>query len=179
MKKNILLVTLSLLVVAGFSYSAGGGNPWQELRDAIAALTARVDAIQLIPGPQGEAGPAGPAGPQGEIGPVGPQGIPGPVGPMGPQGPVGPMGPAGTGSGTGTIIVVAREGTPVFGGVVDANASCQAGETLVGGGYTLSNAAAHVWAERIAYIGYPAYLVSSYSDAGATLTAIAYCMRIN
>jgi Collagen triple helix repeat (20 copies) len=61
----------------------------------------KISAIQLTPGPQGEAGPAGANGTDGAVGLQGPQGPQGPVGPMGPQGPqgdegpVGPQGPAG------------------------------------------------------------------------------------
>jgi len=70
----------------------------------------KISAIQLTPGPQGEAGPQGPqgevgpqgpagadgaVGPQGETGPAGANGADGAVGPQGPQGPVGPMGPQG------------------------------------------------------------------------------------
>lgn len=52
-------------------------------------VDAAIEAVELMPGPQGEQGPAGEQGPQGE------QGIQGEIGPQGPQGEMGPEGPAG------------------------------------------------------------------------------------
>lgn len=52
----------------------------------------QISQIELMPGPQGEAGPqgekgeTGEQGPQGERGPQGPQGLQGEMGPQGPQG---------------------------------------------------------------------------------------------
>lgn len=57
-----------------------------ELRDADAALAARITALERFdpvpgpPGPQGEAGPPGPKGDTGATGPMGPQGVAGPAG---------------------------------------------------------------------------------------------------
>ena len=77
------------------------------------SVDAKLEVIELTPGPQGEQGPQGepgvqgpqgPAGPQGEPGPQGPQGEPGPAGkdgvdgapgPKGDKGDIGPQGPAG------------------------------------------------------------------------------------
>lgn len=61
-------------------------------------VEARIEAIELTPGPQGEkgdAGEAGPQGPQGEAGPAGADGAQGEMGPEGPMGPQGEQGPAG------------------------------------------------------------------------------------
>lgn len=55
-------------------------------------VDAKIAAIELLPGPQGEPGPAGP---QGIDGLQGPEGQPGPQGPAGPQGPQGPQGEPG------------------------------------------------------------------------------------
>lgn len=138
-------------------------------------------------------GPAGPMGPQGPQGELGPQGIPGPQGPAGPQGetgpqgPEGPMGPQGiqgppgsSGGGSGTPVVFVRPGTTVeFPVIGDATAICNEGETLIGGGYELGDALAHVTAERIAMIGQPTYFVTARAAVNpTTLTAIAYCLRI-
>ena len=71
------------------------------------SVDAKLEVIELTPGPKGDKGepgvqgPQGPAGPQGEPGPQGPQGEPGPAGKdgidgaPGPKGDIGPQGPAG------------------------------------------------------------------------------------
>ena len=74
------------------------------------SVDAKLEVIELTPGPKGDKGeqgvqgPQGPAGPQGEPGLQGPQGEPGPAGkdgvdgapgPKGDTGDVGPQGPAG------------------------------------------------------------------------------------
>ena len=71
------------------------------------SVDAKLEVIELTPGPKGdkgERGEVGPAGPQGEPGPQGPQGEPGPAGkdgidgapgPKGDKGDIGPQGPAG------------------------------------------------------------------------------------
>ena len=68
------------------------------------SVDAKLEAIELTPGPQGEVGPAGPQGepgPQGEKGdtgepgPAGKDGIDGAPGPKGDKGDIGPQGPAG------------------------------------------------------------------------------------
>lgn len=58
-------------------------------------LNARINNIELTPGPQGEQGPQGPQGEQGEVGPQGPEGKQGPEGAVGPQGERGEQGPEG------------------------------------------------------------------------------------
>lgn len=71
------------------------------------SVDAKLEVIELTPGPkgdkgepgvqgiQGEVGPAGPQGEQGEPGPAGKDGIDGAPGPKGDTGDVGPQGPAG------------------------------------------------------------------------------------
>ena len=65
------------------------------------SVDAKLEVIELTPGPQGPQGPQGEPGVQGEVGPAGPQGPAGEQGPQGIQGPkgdqgeVGPQGPAG------------------------------------------------------------------------------------
>ena len=62
------------------------------------SVDAKLEVIELTPGPQGPQGPQGEPGiqgPQGEIGPAGPQGEPGPQGEKGDTGDIGPQGPAG------------------------------------------------------------------------------------
>ena len=83
------------------------------------SVDAKLEVIELTPGPQGPQGPQGEPGPQGEVGPAGPQGEqgpagkdgidgapgpkgdkgdtgePGPQGPKGDTGDIGPQGPAG------------------------------------------------------------------------------------
>ena len=62
------------------------------------SVDAKLEVIELTPGPQGPQGPQGEPGvqgPQGEVGPAGPQGEPGPQGPKGDKGDIGPQGPAG------------------------------------------------------------------------------------
>lgn len=71
------------------------------------SVDAKLEVIELTPGPQGEQGPqgepgiqgpqgeVGPAGPQGETGPAGKDGVDGAPGPKGDKGDIGPQGPAG------------------------------------------------------------------------------------
>ena len=65
------------------------------------SVDAKLEVIELTPGPKGDKGepgiqgPQGPAGPQGEPGPAGKDGIDGAPGPKGDTGDVGPQGPAG------------------------------------------------------------------------------------
>ena len=68
------------------------------------SVDAKLEVIELTPGPQGPQGPQGEPGVQGEVGPAGPQGEPGPAGkdgidgapgPKGDKGDIGPQGPAG------------------------------------------------------------------------------------
>ena len=71
------------------------------------SVDAKLEVIELTPGPQGPQGPQGEPGvqgPQGEVGPAGPQGEPGPAGkdgidgapgPKGDKGDIGPQGPQG------------------------------------------------------------------------------------
>jgi len=53
------------------------------------------NAVETVPGPQGEPGPAGINGVPGPKGDIGPEGLPGPKGDPGPQGPKGDIGPQG------------------------------------------------------------------------------------
>ena len=59
------------------------------------SVDAKLEVIELTPGPQGPQGPQGEPGVQGPQGPAGPQGEPGPQGPKGDKGDIGPQGPAG------------------------------------------------------------------------------------
>ena len=68
------------------------------------SVDAKLEVIELTPGPKGDKGEPGVQGPQGEPGPQGPQGEPGPAGkdgidgapgPKGDKGDIGPQGPAG------------------------------------------------------------------------------------
>ena len=65
------------------------------------SVDAKLEVIELTPGPKGDKGepgvqgPQGPAGPQGEPGPQGPQGEPGPAGKDGVDGAPGPKGDKG------------------------------------------------------------------------------------
>ena len=62
------------------------------------SVDAKLEVIELTPGPQGPQGPqgeVGPSGPQGEPGPAGKDGVDGAPGPKGDKGDIGPQGPAG------------------------------------------------------------------------------------
>lgn len=65
------------------------------------SVDAKLEVIELTPGPKGDKGEPGVQGPQGEVGPAGPQGEPGPAGKdgidgaPGPKGDIGPQGPQG------------------------------------------------------------------------------------
>ncbi len=94
---------------------------------------------QGIPGATGDRGPQGDAGeqgPQGEIGPSGPQGPQGDIGPTGPQGPQGVQGPAGTPAAS-TVFYSKYESirfseSPA-GRQHGIAASCDVGDTAIGG----------------------------------------------
>jgi hypothetical protein len=84
-----------------------------------------------------------PKGLQGPVGPVGPQGLPGPQGTPGPTGAQGPPGPQGP---TGVPNVVTRRTSFTFvqqdgstGQLKENHVSCQVGESVLGGGYDLSD----------------------------------------
>lgn len=71
---------------------------------AISGLNARIDTIELTPGPegpQGERGPVGPAGAKGDRGDTGPAGAKGDTGTTGPRGETGATGTAGATGQTG------------------------------------------------------------------------------
>lgn len=101
MNARICIVFAAVALLFAGCEEAGGATSDEvaELRDAIAALEARVAAAEGgLQGPQGEPGPEGPTGPQGaegSQGEAGPQGEPGPVGPRGPSGEPGPQGETG------------------------------------------------------------------------------------
>ena len=56
------------------------------------SVDAKLEVIELTPGPKGDKGEPGVQGPQGEVGPAGPQGEPGPQGKKGDTGEPGPAG---------------------------------------------------------------------------------------
>jgi hypothetical protein len=88
-------------------------------------------------GPAGPAGAIGPAGPAGPVGPPGPAGPAGPVGPAGVAGPAGPPGPAGTAS---TFVSRTLTTNVDDDGVQhEIMKTCNAGETVSGGGYAYSD----------------------------------------
>ncbi|WP_374090076.1 DNRLRE domain-containing protein [Methylomicrobium lacus] len=103
-------------------------------------------------GLQGLLGPTGPIGPQGlqgllgPTGPIGPQGLQGLLGPTGPigltglTGPTGPLGPTGpVGQIANTVVKTVTQAAPVTGQLISA--TCDAGQTLVGGGVNVPNIA--------------------------------------
>ena len=62
------------------------------------SVDAKLEVIELTPGPQGPQGPQGEPGvqgPQGEVGPAGKDGVDGAPGPKGDKGDIGPQGPQG------------------------------------------------------------------------------------
>ena len=87
----------------------------------------------------GEMGIPGPTGPRGPMGIPGTTGAPGDPGPTGGTGPTGPTGE----SGSGSPVVTTETATTVItrrllkGDLVTAIASCQPGDQVVGGGYTV------------------------------------------
>jgi hypothetical protein len=85
---------------------------------------------------KGQRGPAGAQGPRGEAGVQGVQGPKGDTGAIGPQGPKGDTGVAHVTTRTAGIAFTANGG---FGEYKDGAAMCQAGETVVGGGYRLGD----------------------------------------
>ena len=59
------------------------------------SVDAKLEVIELTPGPKGDKGEPGVQGPQGEVGPAGPQGERGDIGPQGPAGEKGDKGEPG------------------------------------------------------------------------------------
>ncbi|HET8739984.1 MAG TPA: hypothetical protein VFO17_09655 [Acidimicrobiia bacterium] len=89
-------------------------------------------------GLQGEKGDTGATGPQGLQGEKGEKGDKGDKGETGPQGPAGPQGPKGDKGDSGVSFTV-RTGSEVSGSdVKTTSASCQQGETAIGGGGRIS-----------------------------------------
>ena len=94
-------------------------------------------------GPQGKAGKTGKKGPQGPQGPAGPKGDRGPEGdrgfsgPQGEPGPRGPQGPKGNPGEPGTLqtYAVTQTETGPGGGLLVAEAMCDAGDVVTGGGF--------------------------------------------
>ena len=112
-------------------------------------------------GPQGPPGPTGPMGPQGKVGKPGPQGKSGPRGAVGPQGPVGRQGeqgprgemgavgqrgeqgphgvqgPPGEPGEPGSLVTYSVTATVSegSGGLLAAEASCDQGDVVTGGGF--------------------------------------------
>lgn len=181
------LVGAAFFAVLSAQTTSAAGSPFDALWSALNALEERVDNLNLIPGPPG---PEGPQGPQGEFGPQGPAGVDGAAGPQGEQGPMGPQGltgatgpqgPAGADGSAGSIELRTRRGTDVTsaGPIIDAVAFCELDESLVGGGYEVSQADAHTFAAHIVMIGQPAWLVHVKTvGIPTTVTAIAHCMKI-
>ncbi|HKU83339.1 MAG TPA: collagen-like protein [Candidatus Nitrosocosmicus sp.] len=95
-----------------------------------------------IPGPKGETGAQGPKGEQGDKGASGPMGIPGPQGPQGPPGGTGPQGPEGPPGDLGleNFKVYRTEKSQAFlsNGDISLTASCNTGDILIGGGFSIS-----------------------------------------
>lgn len=111
---------------------SSGGNGMRIVKVAIGlvlafSLTACFEGAQGPAGPQGPAGAAGAQGAAGVAGAVGPAGAQGPAGPAGAAGPQGPQGPQGAPS-SANITVRAAE-CPAAGCL----ASCESGESLIGG----------------------------------------------
>jgi Collagen triple helix repeat (20 copies) len=88
---------------------------------------------------EGQRGPAGPQGAAGAQGPRGEAGVQGPKGDTGVQGPKGDTGVAHVTTRTAGIAFTANGGTGEY---KDGAATCQAGETVVGGGYRLPSTSA-------------------------------------
>jgi Collagen triple helix repeat (20 copies) len=83
---------------------------------------------------QGQRGPAGPQGPKGE------PGVQGLQGPKGDTGPAGPKGDTGLAQVTTRTAGIAFTANGSMGEYKDGAAMCQAGETVVAGGYRLPSA---------------------------------------
>jgi hypothetical protein len=62
------------------------------------------------------------------------RGSSGPAGPAGPAGPTGATGAAGAAGATNVVVRQSRDGSSSGGGVVQTQATCMAGEKLIGGG---------------------------------------------
>jgi Collagen triple helix repeat (20 copies) len=96
---------------------------------------------QGLPGPTGDKGDTGATGAQGPQGEKGASGATGPQGPQGPKGDTGPQGAPGSLATFGTydrIRTVSSYVIPQGGYLAVGSASCDAGDTLTGGGFDAS-----------------------------------------
>jgi hypothetical protein len=89
-------------------------------------------------GAAGDLGPAGPAGAKGDIGPAGAAGDLGPAGPAGAKGDIGPAGAAGAAGAAGKSVSLSQVTGTILATATTATITCLAGETAIGGGYTLA-----------------------------------------
>jgi len=185
-----LVLALALASAASLAYAApldDRGRPWQRVLAAIQELREAIADIDLVPGPQGEPGAPGPQGPAGPAGTAGADGSQGPAGPQGAQGvqgvpgPQGPQGPAGSGGTTGEVVVFIRPGNQVsVPAIADSLATCNDGETLVGGGYWVSGSGVDITQAQIVMIGQRVWMVTAINNSGQVrdLQAIAHCLKI-
>ena len=117
-----------------------------------------------VQGPAGPQGPIGPSGAQGEIGPAGPEGSQGGQGPAGPAGGAGPQGATGPAGPSWTVTQRTSSGfvfAPGGGSVgTSLQASCQSGEIVLGGGFSLD--------QNTAFISAAIVMMSRPFDSGST-----------
>ncbi|NDF29926.1 MAG: collagen-like protein, partial [Nitrososphaeria archaeon] len=126
-------------------------------------------------------GATGPQGPQGDIGPAGPQGPAGADGATGPQGPQGDIGPAGPAA---TVTVTPRtvSGTATGSTTTTVSASCNADESLVGGGLDFSGpneANLQLVKSNISGSGTWDVVVRNIGTTDEPVSATAFCLSSN
>ena len=159
-------------------------------------LSAKIIGLRFqFEGPEGPEGPAGPAGPQGS---VGADGLQGPAGPAGPQGREGAQGPQGLSGAQGPVGSQGPQGpqcppgTPGFSSCttrtaflqyayaeLPAVASCEAGETITGGGceHTVTGGNIGVGWKSFFMSGNSFYCYPKWGNAGSPTRAYAQCCK--
>jgi hypothetical protein len=126
----VLIVSLVALVAATAGTAAATGGSGHALRARAAS--------NVLRGPRGFRGRRGFTGPRGPKGDIGPQGLKGDTGPQGLKGDTGSSLQANIHTVVGPPTTVPIKDI-TGAGHNDAFASCTAGESLIGGGYTLTS----------------------------------------
>ncbi len=139
------------------------------------------------PGAQGPTGPQGPKGDKGDQGDQGDQGLVGPTGPTGLQGSSGPQGPKGDKGDQGDQGPAGPTGVVSFYTATDADtasgnllnpttvnlyAQCNAGDSVVGGGFKIEDAG---WITNNSPSGNGWVVSAEVAGANTTVTAYAMC----
>jgi hypothetical protein len=129
--KTGALKVIGISTVAPAGWTAKACKTWA--KQAVPTFWNQSEGDTGATGPSGGTGPTGASGDTGPVGPTGDTGDQGPQGDQGPKGTTGDTGPTGP---IGTVVThnASVTGNPSPGGTVEADANCNSGEVLLGGG---------------------------------------------